>query len=149
MTVIAYRDGVMAADSMGSADSVMQRGTRKVTRSSTGIIAGFSGVFGAGRKFLRWVEAGAVGDPPLPREHPGDPDHQSYTGIYVMPDGRVIVVDSEGADERFASYLALGAGSAAALGAMFAGADAETAVRAAIEHCAWCGGDVDVVRLTG
>lgn len=117
MTVIAYRDGVMAADALAS-DSVLKvAGLRKIARGPDGTLYGCGGRASICCEILR------------------------------QPCGRVSIWTWAGAEDYPADcYLSIGSGSAVAMGAMFMGASAEEAVRAGIEHGIGCGGFVTAVR---
>lgn len=142
MTVIVYRDGVMAADTQ--AEDSLQRvaGLRKVMRGPDGTLYGAAGALALCSAFLRWVDGGCSGERPLMEV--GD---QRASVLVVAPDGGVSIWFQE-SSEDFGSieYMAIGSGSAVAFGAMFAGCNAEDAVRAAIEHGLGCGGSVMAVR---
>lgn len=67
--------------------------------------------------------------------------------MVARPDGRLRILTTCG-EENFdgAPYMTLGGADEPALGALFAGADAETAVRAAIEHSKMAAGKVQAIR---
>ena len=142
MTVIAYRDGVMAGDTLAS-DSVLKvSGLRKVARGADGTLYGFSGRASMCCELLRWVEAGCHGDRPPLRV-----DDDTADVLVVRPSGDILIWTHAGDEDYPAgSYMAIGSGSAVAMGALHAGAYPEGAVRAAIEHGLGCGGSVMVVR---
>lgn len=142
MTVIAYRDGVMAADTLASDGLLKVAGLRKVVRGSDGTLYGLAGAAGICCGIARWVDGGCEGDRPPLRVG----DHTADV-LVVTPDGAISAWTDMGAEDYpGASYMAIGSGSAVAMGALHAGADAEGAVRAAIEHGLNCGGTVMVVR---
>jgi ATP-dependent HslUV protease subunit HslV len=142
MTVIAYRDGVMAADTLGS-DSVLKvSGMRKIARGPDGTLYGCGGRASICCDFLRWVDGGCDGDRPALKR-----DDDTADVLVARPDGSVSIWTWAG-DEDYpgCEYLSIGSGSAVAMGAMFMGALAEDSVRAGIEHGIGCGGTVMVVR---
>lgn len=143
MTVIAYRDGIMAADSVGTVGDMAVGDHRKVVRSALGFIAGASGDSGDSQRFLGWI----LDHGPKNGESfvPNDPDMGC---MWVSPDGTVTRLGMKGTPYIItAPFHAMGAGREIALGAMAAGATAEQAVEIAIKYIFGCGGPVQVVKL--
>lgn len=142
MTVIAYRDGVLAADTLVTESGRLYGFAQKIVRSRAGHIGGAGGPAEAGVKFMAWIEAGCVDAPP---EHKDPAD-----GIVIYPDGRTMHWD--GGPVLLAAeapFFALGCGAPIALGAMAAGADARRAVEIAIRYDCYCGGEITVLTLGG
>lgn len=139
MTTVAWRGGVMAADTMMTFGSTLIDGRIKIARRDDGALIGAAGLCGRSEAFRAWALGGEVGNAP---------DMKDSTGIIVEPDGAVRVFDGEenGSYTIRPPYFAIGSGTDHALGAMFAGASAETAVRAAILHDKSSGGAVTVIR---
>jgi ATP-dependent HslUV protease subunit HslV len=135
---------MLAADRLVCSGDAKVYYTAKVVRGPDGALAGVTGSAPVAAAFLAWVAGGRQGDAPKLREDGQGVDH----AIVIEPDGRI--TKFEGTQPPFridVEYIAIGSGGVEARGAMFAGADAETAVRAAIAHDAFCGGEVDVVML--
>jgi len=132
MSTIAYRNGMMAADTgMTSAYGARGLFTEKIRRRIDGALAGAVGGAAFCAKFLDWFMAGSEGDPPKGERIPnGGAD----MGLVVQADGALRLFEPEGSFPVRADYLAIGSGSAEARGAMYAGADAQGAVAAAIHH---------------
>lgn len=144
MSVICFRDGVLAADSRAygghgcPSPGVKSKLHRLDDGSRVGVV---SAKLGHPEKFVAWLRAG--GDP---AEWVGDlPDLRA---IVVRPDGAVHLYD----DNIWASgpigpadFFALGSGTEYALGAMHMGASAAEAVEAAIRFDANSGGAVMVL----
>lgn len=137
MTTVAYRDGVLAADSLCTSNDTVTGHAVKLRRLADGRLAGLLGRAGAAQRLLSWIEAGAQG------EQPGG-------------DAAVVIVDRDGAtyyedgvSERCsrAPFKAWGTGGCLAMGAMAAGTSAEQAVRIACEWDIYTGGDVTVLSL--
>jgi hypothetical protein len=63
MTTIAYRDGVLAADTLLTS-SAMRNGYARKIRERDGMLAGASGTLAQMQTFLDWFDAGMTGDPP-------------------------------------------------------------------------------------
>lgn len=133
MTVVVYRDGVMAADTGCWLGDAAHGWAEKVARAPDGRLFGCAGNAAQSEGFLEWVRAGAKGDAPLP-DRVGERD-SSFIVLVAHPNGMIEVKTAYG-DERYRKtpYFAIGAGAPTAFGALWAGADAVGAVRAAIEH---------------
>jgi hypothetical protein len=143
MTVIAYRDGLMAADSQVCNDEGMITGaTVKLVRRSDGSIAGFAGHAGDISSFRDWFLAG--GQP----EQWQAVDKGGFAAIVVGPDGTVTMFDERGRGYAVeALFYAKGAGAELAFGAMAAGLRADQAVELACKYSVWCGGEVQTARI--
>lgn len=141
MTVIAYRDGVMASDSGVFSQGTIMPWGRKVCRGPDGVLYGGVGDVALCSEFLRRVAAGE--DFLLPQDK-GDGADFSVLIVrgdevsWLLPGGEVRLFD--------APYAAIGAAMDVAIGAMWAGASAEDAVRACLLHSQSAGGVVQVVR---
>lgn len=148
MTVIAYRDGVLAGDTLISGGS---SGTRygqftKIVKHH-GHLMGFAGAAAAMtklRSILLAVPADKFG-PDMDLDFDGD-----VGCLLVTPDGTAYFYEGESTPGFFtvtAPFFALGSGEQIALGAMAAGASAPEAVRIAIDLSSGCGGQTQVIRL--
>lgn len=142
MTTIAYRDGVIAADTgltLGSSRTICT--VTKIARNSKGDLVGVCGGATFGGQFLTWFVNG---------------EELSKRPSFEKDEDRTIVIRRNGEIEIHevggfypipkAPYFAIGAGRHEALGAMFVGADAETAVRAAMAHDPSTFGEVMVLH---
>lgn len=138
MTIVVYRDGVMAADTACWTGDIMVGHRRKIVRSPAGHLAGGAGESTLTERFRAWVCAGCPGDLP---DLSGD-----FNGLLVQPDGTCARV-RQSVTPLDAPYYAIGIGEDVAAGALAMGATAEQAVRVAIACHAYCGGDVQVERL--
>lgn len=139
VTTVAYRGGVIAADSQVTcADADVGRFGKIAERN--GILCGAAGSMALAIGFLDWFRRGMKGEPPPMKK--GD----SGAEAFIVHDGWVICYDDTGWDRQRAEYYAIGSGQKLALGAMAAGASAEGAVRCAIKHDVYSGGDVTVMR---
>jgi len=130
MTTIAYRDGVMAADSRVTYDSEAggtrmhkcEKLFRKQTKDGGEAIIGLAGETAPGLLFLDWYGSGKK---PLMRLIDGDAD---FTALVLRRDG-LFVYDAWCRGEKVLDeFFAIGSGSKAALGAMYKGAGALEAV---------------------
>ena len=145
MTAIAYKDGVMAADSMELCGKVTLSTVQKITRrSKDGALAGAAGYGPAGEAFLRAFEAGE--DAEFKRSLPND-EGFGFEAIIAYADGAVWQVGQDGSRYKVnAPFYVAGSAHEILVGAMAAGASAEQAVRIAVKYHASCGGDVAVLR---
>lgn len=143
MTTIAYRSGVLAADTSISRGGSHMGAIQKIVRRDDGAMAGIVGVAALQGPFFAWFLAGEEGERPTV---PNDGDICA-TGMIFRPGG-VVEIYEYGGHYAFTPdpYVAFGSGRDAALGAMFAGADPETAIRAAIVHDHGTGGEITVLR---
>lgn len=138
MTTIAYKAGIMAADTRAYAGFNSPLGTkRKIRRLANGTLIGCStNQVGLGEAILDWYENGAK-----PEEGPRPPDEVKFTFLAVLPDGSAFY----GYDSYFlsgpitADCFAIGSGEGVAHGAMRAGASAIRAVEIAAEIDVWSG----------
>lgn len=142
MTTIAYRDGVLAADSRATAGDNIIGDIDKIARNVAGDLAGAAGLASYNYAFLEWFRNGEHGEPPKGSKDDGNYDR----GAIFRANGRIDIYEPSGQHATSGPYYALGSGRPEALGAMFTGADAATAVRAAIAHDINTGGTVTVLR---
>ena len=115
----------------------------KIARNAAGDLAGGVGFASTSAKFLEWFVKGEDGDPPKLIE-----DRDIYDRCFIIRAARrneVIVYEPTGTHRPTIDYFAAGSGKPEALGAMFVGASAADAVRAAIAHDVHCGGHVVVL----
>lgn len=143
MTTIAYRDGILASDSMMSGGNPAFKFAMlpKIVRAHDGTIAGAAGQSAAYGEFLSWAKHGALGCPPS-----GD----SGEALVIRPDGSVHYWAGAACLTELSNetpYFAIGTGEKFALGAMFAGANAIGAVRAGIEFDGASGGEIQILML--
>jgi len=136
LTVIAYRDGILAADSLLTFGGTRGGYARKIMRHGS-LLIGFCGKSTNFEAFRNWVAAGMVGT------------FKSDDGnVFIIPPAGPAIVWGTGETpwRETAPYWALGDGDEIALGAMAAGASAPEAVRIAIEHKTSCGGEVVILN---
>ena len=140
MTTICYRAGVLAADSNCSSGGVRVHRLRKIFRLEDGSLVGFAGDVSEGMKLVDWLDDGA--------DVEARPGLQNVHGLLVRPNGRVTLFEAGVAiNPRSPPYIAIGTGQGVAIGAMYCGASAVGAVRAAIEHDDSTRGPVVSMRL--
>jgi ATP-dependent protease HslVU (ClpYQ) peptidase subunit len=143
MTVIAYRDGVLASDSILSNGGMQFASMRKIGRRFyDGSLYAGTGNAADVAAFMRWCEDGRPGD--------AKPKLTNMIGVVVTATGEILEFD-ENLNWFTAQgpIYATGSGAAFAIGAMAMGADATTAVSVAIHYESSCGGEIQVERLIG
>ena len=140
MTVIAYRDGIMAADSgVWCGDILVGHNHEKITRLPDGALLGCCGLTPNIRAAIQWLAYG--GDKP-------DPVEEGEFGAILARRGLVEEVTHKMASYPLAGDIFChGSHSEFMFGAMAAGASAEDAVRIAIQRCRYAAGDVHVMKL--
>lgn len=142
MTTIAYRDGVLAADTatwINDGNVRCPGRTGKLRRLSDGSLYSGAGASAQIEEFGNWLESGCKGD---------KPKADDISVLHIRLDGTIVLYAGE--LERVAGeapFYAVGSGASAALGAMMAGASAAEAVRIAMEVDPYTAGEVDVLHL--
>lgn len=141
MTTIAYRAGVMAADTGSLYGDSKIAGVTKLAIGPDGAVYGTTGNASLARVFLDWVRSGYRGEQPtIPLDRDGN---NEIVVLRADPTGRLELITHFGAEDMSGfPYMAVGADAPIALGAMFIGAPATKAVSAAIEHGRWTSGQV-------
>jgi ATP-dependent protease HslVU (ClpYQ) peptidase subunit len=124
MTTIAYRDGVLASDSLVTLGNTKVHGRYQKIRRLGGYLIGTAGSVAACQNFIDWVKAGDDEDPPPKGE---------YSALVIDPKGRVREMENGNVlpVPRGARFFAIGSGAPYALAAMYAGATATEAVKIA------------------
>lgn len=149
MSTIAYRDGVLASDSMLSGDNFTWGSVSKISRSERGGIGGAVGRLEETAEFLAWFTKFGADDPerfPPPR---GKDGADGIAVTQALTDAGVLLLWTGG--ERLTvvktSFIAIGSGAKIAMGAMAAGATAEEAVEIAAKYDVYTGGETMVLRI--
>lgn len=151
MTTIAYRDGVMAADTLGIYGGGIRSKCKKLCRVKTSDrewIIGLTGNYPDGLMFVDWWGDG--------QDMSSLPKFQNYRGSEDAPDFSALVL-SKGSldlwtehfqrDPIFDAFIAFGSGAYAAMGAMYMGATAAEAVAVAAKVDYRTGGEIEAMRL--
>lgn len=152
MTTIAYKEGIMASDTMGNCDGDVFYGEVKLAVTDRYLL-GFSGQVGSAADMYLWItENERAGRPPSDfyRSRKELPDYvgNSHVLIYDKVNAELWSTDSDGNTVKVRKpFYAIGSGSRIALGAMYAGATAKRAVNASIELDLYTGGDVVTVDV--
>lgn len=141
MTCIAYKDGILAADTL-MVNCDRKGYTNKLFTHGNEAIA-LCGDFARALEMLEWYQAGAV-----TANFPAKRDENDFGRLVIATDCGVCTYENRPYPvihtERFVAY---GTGADFAVGAMAMGASAEQAVKVAIEHCASCGGVVESLNV--
>ena len=144
MTAIAYRDGIMAADTAVYNGHGARVGHQHKIIVVEGYLVASCGPAAVQHIISRWIAGGCVGSPDF-----GSIKTEDIGAIVVRPDG-VVLRFSEDADPitgLIAPFHAVGSASGLMMGAMAHGATAEKAVLIACDLDAYAGGPVQVERL--
>jgi ATP-dependent protease HslVU (ClpYQ) peptidase subunit len=126
MTTVAYRSGVLAADTQSAGEDGTKYRMRKIHMTThSGVLYGCAGDTSAILRIRRWMERNTTSRPRLPKDTDADV-------LMVKPDGTLWMLndafDWEPVDAKF---HAIGSGASFALGAMARGATAVQAVKIA------------------
>lgn len=146
MTAIAYRDGILAADSVGwgaQNSAVIVPVVPKIKRTEARAIYACCGWDIDIYAFDRWVIYPAERPDPFNRD-------DGFQALMLREDGTLWLFDNSlRCAPVVAPFYAIGANTGFLMGAMHAGASAAEAVRLAIVHTDGAGGTVQVERLDG
>ena len=143
MTVIAWDGSILAADRQ-STNNGMKRAVTKIKKIGDSLY-GISGSFDRGVTVLNWVEAGKD-----PQEWPEfQQKEEDYCFLLEIAPGGIIYKYER---EPYPIHIeeiqyAQGSGRDYAMGAMFMGANAVEAVKAACEFDVSCGMGIDILAL--
>lgn len=148
MTVIVYRDGMMAADRQSTMSGVRAYQVTKIMRrESDGALIGVCGEASLAAAFMRWFLSGEEGA--SPSLHASLDEHKTALALIVRPDGAIEEHSAGGWATVEGEFFAYGSGLEAAIAAMHMGADAHRAVEVTNLTVTSCGLGVDTVRLDG
>lgn len=142
MTIIVYRDGIMASDRLLCADDLRATvGCRdKITVTKDGSLLGCTGSTAQAIQMERWAHKGAKGD---------FKDAGKVRGILVRRDGTIYHIDNFGVPVKIeAAYHAMGSCQDFAFGCLAAGKSAVETVELCIKHIPGIGGGVQVAQLS-
>ena len=141
MTTIAYKDGVLAADSATSGDGIVVGHRRKIERIR-GQLVGAAGPIEEAEAFREWLKRGG-----RDKDRPEGLEDE-FAGIVVERDGRVVEYGKRLIPFGYeAPFYAIGSGAAIATGAMAAGSTATEAVKIACRFDHYSEEPVHTLRL--
>lgn len=145
MTVIAFKDGIMAADTQVTIGTQRYR-VQKLVRLPCGGVAGAAGDSAAGQAALVWFRDG--GSLNGPTEKDALPDVDGATVLVAKADGtRWILVDHFPAWEVMDPEVAIGCAADGARERMVTGASAVEACEAMCERDAYCSSPVQSMAV--
>lgn len=143
MTTIVYRDGVLAADGrVTQNDTIVGDNFVKIHVLNDGGAVAVCGRPDECMPIVEWLKQASAGEQAGPQ-----PEIESSTLLHVTGDGRVRLLAEKHWIEMDEPFIAAGSGSAAALGALHAGANAVEAVAAATKTDPYSGGQIRAVTL--
>lgn len=143
MTVIAYKDGIMAADSNASYDYLTVAQVHKTIRTKHGFLIGGAGSAGdVSEAFARLQDLENI------RQLYGEEIISGESQLLIVtPKGKIYVVDHAGVITVRGKFAVLGSGSAVALTALTLGHSAAEAVNVAKKLVPGCGGKTRTIKL--
>ena len=136
MTTVAFRDGLLAADSYAT-DSSSTVQVVKCARLPNGDVAGAAGDLFKVAQALAWLVSGSNDDPP----------DITDAEVLFTEGGVLYLADGGWPGVRVKGHAAIGSGAQGALVAMRLGHSAEEAVRAVIGVDPKTGGEIDVLPV--
>lgn len=138
MTTIAYRDGVLAADSRATHNDIITGTAQKISALPNGDRVALLGARGEAETLREWYASGCG---------VAQPSTANAALVVIKTNGSIeLFEDGHRQPTSDAAFYAWGTGAELALGAMLMGATAEQAVAAAIERDIYSGGEVRVLR---
>lgn len=137
MTIIAYRNKELAADTLVVFGTLKCYNTTKIIKANN-ILAGAAGDNIYCLEFLDWASKGCIGKPPKTKDD---------QGLVVTANGEIRIYYSDKFDIVQDDYVAIGSGCDVALGALYMGANSYNACLAAMNHVSSCGGKVELLTL--
>ena len=143
MTVIAYRAGILAADTnvWDTSGKFITGSAKKIARLPDGSLVTCYGISSALETFKQWILDGRPGEKPKFQE-------DCFGGLVIRSDGAVERYDSFlRLDECASEFYQLSCNPGFTLGCLYAGASAERAVRLTLGHTDAGGGPIQVERL--
>lgn len=131
MTTIAYRNGIIAADTGLTDNGLRDAQIEKIAKREDGSVAGAAGAAWWIVAFLEWFKNGG--------EQPHMPVESSFSVALVVDKRRRVTMyeSTKGMTRVYlvkAPYHSIGSGREVALGAMFTGAHPKDAIKAAMLH---------------
>lgn len=144
MTTVCYKDGVLASDSLVTANGGVVGSARKMRVLSDGSVMAHGGILADAELVFEWVERGEK-----PKDKPSV-DDSCFEAVRVYPDGRIVWYSEKLVPYKYREHLgffAFGTGEHFALGALAAGATAEEACRIACEFDVKSAGPVEIHRF--
>lgn len=145
MTIIAYKDGVMAADSRAFRNGRSYPTFPKIIRRADGALCGIAGKIWAARLLADWFLVGMPAD-----TRPEIAKDDDIEALIVLRDGSVWLCYSDlHSQPSPESVEVIGERDAITFceGALMAGLSAPDAVQLTVQNCVWASGEVQIERL--
>lgn len=148
MTTIAYTSGIMASDMAVTESSDHVCNIRKIAKIKGYLIGGCGDM-----DLVYWFLKAFKPDVIMKKLRIAPPvnitDKDGFEGLIVSPGGKIYIFTDKliAVPVNTFGYMAIGSGTPVAMGAMFAGGSAKTAVRAAMKHDKNTGGRLQFIRL--
>ncbi len=141
MTIIAFKDGIIAGDTLCRWDGIRVWYQEKIIIAFDGVVAAAAGTTSDCYAFEKWIKGGRVGEP----LRFGD----TFEALWFLPNGEIWGGDGVGVHNipRDVEFLTIGCASKFGSGAMAAGCSARRAVELCIRYHDGCGGEVQTAVL--
>lgn len=149
MTTVAYRAGIIAADTGVTIAEVRVGTVSKIARNTHGDLCGVAGTASFAFAFRKWFIAGEKkNDEPEPRK---TEEHLDRAFIIRRDQPLSVVILEDGGWHEISlqephAYFAVGSGKEIAMGAMFRNATAFEAVTACLYHDALTMGEIETLE---
>lgn len=141
MTVIVYRDGVLAADTGAFMGNIIVGNVHKLHRTPRGVLVACAGNVPDVYRFRKWADRGF-----LDSERPEKT--QDFGALTVAPDGEITKYTAEFHPYPVASpYAVEGCAEEFLWALLLVGKTAAQCVRMAIEHNCYAAGRVETMEL--
>lgn len=150
MTTIAYRNSIMAADSLATGGEIRRGAAVKMCRLADGTVVGVSGSHGILGRVAIWFEEAIRKGARQPEfeDFPKLPERCEAYGIAARPDGSVCLFAADGICQWVdTDFVATGSGNELAMGAMAMGASAREAVAVAAQFDVYTGGKIATLSV--
>lgn len=144
MTVVVYREGIIASDTWSTGGDMITSQCTKIKKTKTGLW-GACGHRAACQQFLAWADTPS-------KEKWDDFEFSNFVGMHIDNDGDVHYIDEHSRgifSAEYGRFFAIGGGCEVAMGAMEMGASATEAVAAAAKHITFIGGTCESLQLRG
>lgn len=146
MTVVVYRDGVIASDTLSTYGGTLFTEVQKIGKTAGGYLIGLCGGTIQCANIIRTASA-------LDKNHSFEALVKTFSGdgdsfgMIVDPEGTIFTWGKDGAARCFSHWLSVGSGSDFAIGALSMGANSVEAVKIAKKYSTTCGGRVISYQL--
>lgn len=138
MTTIAYKDGILASDSLVTGNGMRCGMTVKISKGKNGM-GGCAGSASDAEKLTNWIKnGGSMKKPPeLSRE---------IDGLYIRKNGKTYYYADGGFSKFKGKFAAVGSGERYAMAAMQSGKSAKGAVKIACKLDCYSGGKINIIK---